>query len=252
MLAERIHKTPADAKEPSCLTKAKSKEHDLLHGQLHVPGERARQVQDSYSVLGQTECVAYKYKPPKSVLRKRNCRDTARRWIDAAPLILDTETTGLDLNAEVIELALIDLEGNVIFSEMMKPVAPVTEGAYKIHGISDEMLAEKPSWPEIYPRLLKAIAGRDIVIFNSAFDVRMIEQTCQRHGLPMQAFNSHCLMLLYAEFYGERKGSGWKWQNLFKALAQADLQHRPAHRAVGDCLMTADLLKYVASGKCKP
>ena len=51
--------------------------------------------------------------------------DTCCRWLAADPLILDTETTGLDERAEVVELAAINARGEVLVDTFIKPAHPL-------------------------------------------------------------------------------------------------------------------------------
>lgn len=44
--------------------------------------------------------------------RRSYTRETARSWLETEPFFLDTETTGLDESAEIVEFALIDSQGN--------------------------------------------------------------------------------------------------------------------------------------------
>jgi DNA polymerase-3 subunit epsilon len=61
-------------------------------------------------------------------------------------LILDTETTGLDGDAEVVELAVIDCAGSVPLDILVRPIGPIPVEAAAIHGITDAMLADTLTW----------------------------------------------------------------------------------------------------------
>ena len=65
----------------------------------------------------------------------------ARAWLAANALILDTETTGLGDDAEVVELAVIDCAGAVLLDTLVRPSGPVPAEAAAIHGITDAMAA---------------------------------------------------------------------------------------------------------------
>ena len=54
--------------------------------------------------------------------------DTCCRWLAAHPLFLDTETTGLDERDEVVELAVINVRGEVLVGTLIKPVNPIPGG----------------------------------------------------------------------------------------------------------------------------
>jgi hypothetical protein len=69
---------------------------------------------------------------------------------ESETLILDTETTGLDDHDEVIQLAMIDMHGNVLLDTLVKPTVCVTPEARTVHGITDEVLAQAPSFSNLY------------------------------------------------------------------------------------------------------
>ena len=181
----------------------------------------------------------------------------ARAWLEANALILDTETTGLGDDAEVVELALIDCTGAVLLDTLVRPSGPVPAEAAAIHGITDAMLAGAPTWSEIHARFCDLVEGRQVVIYNREFDVRVIRQTAHRYGLPApQGFDLeldgsavHCAMQAYAGFHGEwseEKGQ-YRWQRLSAAAAQQGVTVTNAHRALGDCLMTLGVVRAMAS-----
>lgn len=181
----------------------------------------------------------------------------ARAWLEANALILDTETTGLGDDAEVVELALIDCAGAVLLDTLVRPSGPVPAEAAAIHGITDAMLAEAPTWSAIHARFCDLVEGRQVVIYSREFDTRVITQTARRYGLPApQGFDLvldpgriHCAMQAYAGFHGAwsaEKGQ-YRWQRLSAAAAQQGVTVTNAHRALGDCLMTLGVVRAMAS-----
>ncbi|CAH0535465.1 hypothetical protein VST7929_03039 [Vibrio stylophorae] len=64
-------------------------------------------------------------------------------------IYLDTETTGLDDNAEIIEISIISESGHVLLDTLVKPSQTVSAEATAIHGITDADLVGAPTWPEI-------------------------------------------------------------------------------------------------------
>lgn len=187
----------------------------------------------------------------------------ARDWIAANALILDTETTGLDDDAEVVEIAVIDCTGAVLLDTLVRPSGPVPAQACAIHGITDAMLAEAPVWTQIHVRFCALVEHRPLVIYNRDFDACVIGQTARRYGLQPPCFldpgvssgadpaGLHCAMRTYAEFHGEwsaEKG-GFRWQKLSAAAAQQGVTVGNAHRALGDCLMTLGVVRAMASTK---
>lgn len=181
----------------------------------------------------------------------------ARVWLEANALILDTETTGLGDDAELVELAVIDCAGAVLLDTLVRPSGPVPAEAAAIHGITDAMLADAPTWSEIHARFCGLVEGRQVVIYSREFDTRVITQTARRYGLQApQGFDLvlepgriHCAMHAYARFRGEwsaEKGR-YRWQKLSAAAVQQGVTVTNAHRALGDCLMTLGVVRAMAS-----
>jgi DNA polymerase-3 subunit epsilon len=74
-------------------------------------------------------------------------------------IYLDTETTGLDEGAEIIQLGEIDSAGKVLIDTLVKCQGDITKEASAIHGITKEDLNGAPNWPDVYRELL-AILGK--------------------------------------------------------------------------------------------
>lgn len=170
--------------------------------------------------------------------------------------ILDTETTGLGSDAEIVELSLIDNKGSVIIDTLVKPINKIPLQAVDIHGITTEKaLKEGMPFSEVNKLLCDALSSSDVVnlvIYNSNYDVRVYEQTCKLHNIPtlfhvISPPFIYCAMNEYAEFYGEFNESrgSFKWQSLVNACKQQNIHVHNAHRALGDCNMTLELINSV-------
>lgn len=186
--------------------------------------------------------------------------ELARAWLDAGCLVLDTETTGLDDRAEIVEIALIDTAGNPLLDTLVKPRAPIPDDATAIHGITAAHVEHAPDWRDVQPQLLDLIAGRPVAIYNAVYDVRLIHQTARAAGIdkpPISAnptfdatiTHAHCAMLLYAEWWGDYDDyrQSWRWQKLQTAARRHGLPAPAAHRALSDCMTTLALLQHVAT-----
>ena len=73
----------------------------------------------------------------------------ARSFIAQSPVIFDTETTGLDKTDEVVEIACVDIDGNVLMNALVKPTCSVSDGARAVHGIGDDQLAASRSMGDL-------------------------------------------------------------------------------------------------------
>jgi hypothetical protein len=100
-----------------------------------------------------------------------------------AAVVLDTETTGLD--GVVIEIAVIDAAtGQVLLDTLVNPDGvQVEDGAFAVHRIDDEALADAPRWESVLPDFLSVTRGRRILAYNAAFDAGRIAATHAHAGL---------------------------------------------------------------------
>lgn len=164
------------------------------------------------------------------------------------PVFLDTETTGLGSNAQIIEIALTDQDGNVLLESRLKPTIPVELGAFDVHGISDNDLINAPSWLDISTDLQAILANRVCVIFNSDFDERLILQTAQAFNDDVTWFYDvkiYCAMALAAKCFGSSNRYGSI--SLVDATYYANVNFRGSnHSAVVDAQATADVIKAMA------
>ncbi|URJ47244.1 3'-5' exonuclease [Paenibacillus polymyxa] len=102
------------------------------------------------------------------------CSDTAltlfNSWIERKSeyIILDVKTTGLDGDSEIVEIAIIDLNENPLFETLIKPVSLIPEEATAIHGITNEMVENAPSWPEAWNLIQDILCACKIILIYSA------------------------------------------------------------------------------------
>jgi len=173
---------------------------------------------------------------------------TARGWLESDPLILDTETTGLGDDAEVIEISVIDARGQVLLNTLVRPSGPIPAEASAIHGITDADVTTAPSWPQIHQHLAELVAGRLVIAYGSDFDMRLIEQTATRYGLEWQRPTTGCAMQIYAQYNGEwsDQRKTWRWLKLGVAAEACGIDAGGAHRALADCRMALAVIRATA------
>ena len=102
-------------------------------------------------------------------------------------LILDTETTGLDVyDDKIIEIGIVELKDNILtenyFHEYINPKKDIGLSAQKVHGISNEFLIDKPTFGEIAKKFLDFIRDDALIIHNAEFDVSFINKELQNCG----------------------------------------------------------------------
>lgn len=182
----------------------------------------------------------------------------AKEIMEARPLFVDTETTGLGIEAEVCDLAVVDYDGSVIFSSLLKPTCPIPPEATAIHGITNEMVENAPPFRAAWPFINALFFGRKIVTYNAAYDSRLITQSVYAGDLIIKdvsrvnhGFDYICAMLLFARFHGEYDPvrRSYRWQSLGKAAQACGYPAYTAHRALGDALAARAVVAYMAEEK---
>lgn len=101
-------------------------------------------------------------------------------------VFFDTETTGLDADKgdRIIEIGCIEmldrrLTGNTLHL-YLNPERSSHPDAVKVHGLTDEFLADKPRFAEVVDRLMGFLQGAELVIHNAAFDVAFVNAELAR------------------------------------------------------------------------
>ncbi|MCC6976628.1 MAG: 3'-5' exonuclease [Anaerolineae bacterium] len=162
-------------------------------------------------------------------------------------VILDTETTGLDERDQIVQIALINAVGETLLDTLVRPTRPIPRHVIKVHGITNEMVADAPNLPQIVEPIRALIQGREVIAYNASFDLRMLNQSSRAHNLSHEwrkwPRSWVCAMLAYAEFYGERGRYGFKWQSLENACIQQQIAKTQEHHALADCRLTLQLLR---------
>ena len=161
-------------------------------------------------------------------------------------VFLDTETTGL--NAEqgdrIIEVACIEFDNRRDTGRRLhhyvNPGRSSHPDAVRVHGITDEFLADKPPFATIADELLEMLSGADVVIHNAAFDVGFLNAELAR--LNLRRFGEHTARITDSLLMAREHFPGKS--NSLDALCrrlEVDNSKRDLHGA----LIDADLLAQV-------
>lgn len=104
-------------------------------------------------------------------------------------IVLDIESTGLDFKQgdKIIEIGCIELidkiKTNNYFHTYINPKKIISQGAYKIHGISNEFLKKEPLFSDIAQKFYSFIENSRLVIHNANFDMGFINNEFQLVGM---------------------------------------------------------------------
>ncbi len=92
-------------------------------------------------------------------------------------VILDTETTGLDVKDghRIVEIGCLEIDNFVLTSKKfhcyLNPERKVSEQAFKVHGYTDTFLAAQKKFSDVVDEFLDFIKDKKLVIHNASFDL---------------------------------------------------------------------------------
>ncbi len=163
-------------------------------------------------------------------------------------VVLDTETTGLHM-AEICQIAIVGVDGDVLMDTLVKPVDRIPPDATRIHGITNAQVADAPRYSDIHEQIYEILYGRDVIVYNAAYDRKMLHLSAQACGVPKTDWKVishwHCAMEAFSEIYGERGGYGksYRFQKLSTAARYYHVSQPVAHTALADCMTTLAVCK---------
>lgn len=158
-------------------------------------------------------------------------------------LILDTETVGAGPTVEVIEVAVGDVSGRIVFESLVRPVFNRLPSRSPHHRFDRREFEDAPYWTDIWPTLSEIIAGRLIIAYNANFDRRALAAMAARHGYSSPERGWRCAMQLVKKGVGARKSL-----TLSEACARFNLEGGN-HRAARDVEATCRLLHALSNGR---
>ena len=96
-------------------------------------------------------------------------------------IVLDTETTGLEPEQghRIIEIGCVEVADRELtgrhYHVYINPEREVEDSAVEVHGITNEFLADKPTFREVADEFLEFIRGAELIIHNAPFDVGFMD-----------------------------------------------------------------------------
>jgi DNA polymerase-3 subunit epsilon len=169
-------------------------------------------------------------------------------------IFLDTETTGLspDSGDRIVEIGCLEMVNRRLTGNnrhfYLNPERPGSEDAIRIHGLTDEFLADKPRFAEIADDLLAYLAGAELIIHNASFDVGFIDAELKRISRPrivgQVARITDSLLLARNQFPGKSNSL----DALCKRL-EVDNTNRTLHGALLDAGLLAEVYVRMTRGQ---
>ena len=169
-------------------------------------------------------------------------------------VFLDTETTGRKVaeGDRLIEIGCIELVDRRPTGRRLhhyvNPQRSSHPDAVRVHGISDDFLADKPLFEAVARELLDFVREADVVIHNAAFDLGFIDAELERLGLPRLAEHAGAItdsLALARELFPGKQNS---LDALCKRL-EVDNSQRELHGALLDAGLLAEVYLRMTRGQ---
>lgn len=187
--------------------------------------------------------LGIKVKANKLIYTKNAKIAICRKLLSEDTIFIDTETTGLDKNSEIVELTILDVSGSVLFNELIKPQQPITENASAIHGITNKMVEGAPSFEYFAYDIQKIISGKNVVGHNVKYDKkRLVYEFSRLNDIKFpEAKSWYCTMLLNIHSQNQ------KWPKLIELAEEHDICFEGnAHRSYADTEVCRKILHSIA------
>jgi DNA polymerase III subunit epsilon len=169
-------------------------------------------------------------------------------------VILDTETTGLSAldGDRIIEIGCIELEDRRYTGRQLhhyvNPQRSSHPDAVRVHGITDEFLADKPPFAAVAEEVLAFVRGAEVIIHNAEFDIGFLDAELARLGRPpvrqIVAGVIDTLAMAREQYPGKQN----KLDALCKRL-EVDNSHRELHGALLDAGLLAEVYLRMTRGQ---
>ena len=169
-------------------------------------------------------------------------------------IFLDTETTGLspDNGDRIIEIGCVELVARKLTGNnkhfYLNPERASHQEAFKVHGISDEFLKDKPRFGVIAGELLAYLNGAEVIIHNAPFDVGFLNkelEICGQHPISAHVSKITDSLMMAKEMYPGKRNS-------LDALCdrlEVDNSGRTLHGALLDAELLADVYINLTRGQ---
>lgn len=170
-------------------------------------------------------------------------------------IVLDTETTGLEVTQghRIIEIGCVEVVNRRLtgkhYHQYINPERAVDEGAFEVHGISDEFLADKPVFAQVAQAFLDFVADAELVIHNASFDLGFLNDELKRWNSSVAPLEKSC-RVVDSLVMARQKHPGQR--NNLDALCTrygVDNAQRELHGALLDAEILADVYLAMTGGQ---
>jgi len=153
-------------------------------------------------------------------------------------VFLDTETTGLSFRDghKIVEIACIETKDLIatgkVFHKLINPKRSMPEGAFKVHGFSEDFLKDKETFDQVADEFLNFIKDKTIIIHNASFDLGFLDG--ELAALQKEKINKKLVIDSLEVARNKFPGTSNSLDALCKRF-NVDLSRRTKHNALLDC-----------------
>jgi DNA polymerase-3 subunit epsilon len=171
-------------------------------------------------------------------------------------IVLDTETTGLQTEEghRIIEIGCIELVNRKLTSQRyhqyFNPQRTIDDGALAVHGITNQFLANKPTFSEVIEELMQFIHGAELIIHNAPFDIGFLNYELKLAGQKWPLFNENNCRIIDTLVLARQLHVGQR--NSLDALCKrysVDNSQRELHGALLDAHLLAQVYLAMTGGQ---
>ena len=170
-------------------------------------------------------------------------------------VVLDTETTGLEvgLGHRIIEIGCVELINRRLtgrnFHKYINPNRDIDDGALEVHGITREVLSDKPEFEDVWEEFQRFIGRDELIIHNAPFDVAFLDHEIGLMDPALESIQEKCsvvdsLVIAREKHPGQR--------NSLDALCRRysiDNSQRVLHGALLDAEILSDVYLILTGGQ---
>jgi DNA polymerase III epsilon subunit-like protein len=157
-------------------------------------------------------------------------------------LIIDTETVGAGPSVEVVEIALGDCRGRIVYHSLVRPLFNGPPRSSKEQRFDPKEFESAPEWADVWAEVAPLVDNNLLIAYNAAFDRRALAAMRERARQELNERGWRCAMQLAKLRVGTRKNL-----TLTEACAHYGLEGGN-HRADADVLATYRLLRRIVGG----
>ena len=155
--------------------------------------------------------------------------------------IIDLEATGMNLSVDrIVEIAIVRIhpkEEKKIKRKLLNPEMPISGSSTEIHGITDEMIKDAPTFRQVANEIKQFLENCDLAGYNSnRFDIPMLAEEFLRVGLDFD-FKGRQLLDVQKIFHQMEQRT---LAAAYKYYCNKSLEN--AHSAEVDAAATAEIL----------